>query len=885
MPSIAPISSLDAPRRWHRTHWARPLLALVAISGLWAICGGRQTNGDEQREPSASVAASLALSRQGTQADPASIRWVDPPHESRRFPYGTHRFVAVGHRVDEPNDVWLGAARLSPEGRWLSLNSLYNLSDTSAADEANLRVSRGRIAWTINNDDEVVAVQVVDVKGQPLPNDGALTWLERWQTRLTFLQETGQLSGLCRRVYRLDRPRQEVELAWTSAGLEVRSGPIAGVLRCDGATIDQGITAEPSELGSPGDLITWAVDRVRAIPWFGTDRMQWVKAVSFDLLDRFESVKRRVIPIDGSERLKNEIGNSSSMGSNRASDPESGWPPPPMQPILTPPLQNEGVFRPLDDDPFAVPPWGGPSPFAFSFLRPDPSRPESQLFVVLWDPRLVELHTMTGTREPKTATGETGSGTVPRNDDTISRFAGAFNGGFQATHGEFGMMAQRVVYLPPKPYAATVAEFADGSLGMGTWPDDEAIPETLVGFRQNLTPLLSDGIVNPYRRTWWGGVPPGWHDATRTVRTGLCLTGDHFVAYFYGASINADHLVAAMQSARCNYGVHLDMNPGHTGFEFYRVARAGMLPPVQRKLDTTWETRGPVAGATGWEFMGRRLLRSMHLMHFPRYVRTDSRDFFYLTHRSILPPSTPLGRAATGQVIDLAWRIREHEQRGFPPAVATLNLHPDPARPEMEVTITALDGKWLTACSSDCDDATSVARIGRSTPRQGTGVYLHARRFVATSSPPPDAVPIASGTDETQASRPVAALGIARGDWLMYAEVTRAGDRSRDAVVLKRILTNLGASPRLYLDQPLDVSIGGAARGGRRAGELVFLRNSTPMAGRMFRDTTVVEPSTWQPLQAKRVRYVRRANRVEPSSVDASETQDITKSESDPEAR
>ncbi len=144
---------------------------------------------------------------------------------------------------------------------------------------------------------------------------------------------------------------------------------------------------------------------------------------------------------------------------------------------------------------------------------------------------------MSGTREPKTATGETGPGQVPRVDSVISNLVGAFNGGFQATHGEFGMMADGVVYLPPKPYAATVARMDDGSTGFGTWPNDDSIPDTITSFRQNLTPLIVNDQVNPYHRTWWGGVPPGWEDATRTVRTGLCLTREGFIAYFYGSSI------------------------------------------------------------------------------------------------------------------------------------------------------------------------------------------------------------------------------------------------------------------------------------------------------------------------------------------------------------
>lgn len=856
MPSEQPSARPPPPRVTRRVTLGRPLLFLLGLGTGVAVATGYSTPSAARRERSASTAATIALAARGYHAEPDAVHWVDPPHERRGWLFDEHRFVFIGRRSAEPDDVWLGSAQLSPEGRFIQLTSLYNLSDTSAVSESNLTVSGQRIAWSVSNGQEVVSVHVGDLSGQELPQGAGMTALERWQTRITNLQETGQLRGLCRRVFRFASPRPKVSLVFTDAGLHVESGDQSGLLRCDDRAPESlDVAVEPSEIGSPGDLITWTVDRVRALPWFGTDRMQWVKAVAFGAWERFDAVKRRVVKTEASAALADEVGDLLSEATTRAPDPATGWPPAPMTPILTPTIPGEGSFRPLDEDPFAVPPWGGPSPFAFAFIRPDATRQESRIFVTLWDPRRVELHTMTGTREPKTATGETGSGTVPRNPDVIGRLAGAFNGGFQATHGEFGMMAQGIVYLPPKPYAATIVERTDGTLGMGTWPNDDSIPDGTVGFRQNLTPLVADDAVNPYGRTWWGGVPPGWEDATRTVRTGLCLTKDDFVAYFYGSSISADHLASAMVSARCSYGIHLDMNPGHTGFEFYRVAPAGNLPKIQHRLEPTWEARGEVPGAPGWEFIGRRMLKTMHLMHFPRYVRTDSRDFFYLTHRYILPPR------ACGTKTPYVWQIREHEQQGFPPAIATARIRPDDARPELELSVTILDGKWLVPCVSNCPDTPAIARMERTRGGSGLGVYYHQRQYVIADSPPSAAaVPIAFGKDESTAGKSAAALGIAHGDWLLYAEVTRGADRQRDATHLKQVLSELGANKLLFLDQSLEVTVGDKAHA--RRGGLTWQRDTSPMATRVFQDTAVVKPAIWQPLQNKRVRYLRPAAQV-----------------------
>jgi hypothetical protein len=834
----------------------RPALALVGVSGLLAGFEGKCSSRPEYREPSPSAAAAIVLTGRGFGAKAEDVRWIDPPTKARALPLGTYRFVAILRQKNEPEDVWLGAARLSPEGRWLGLSALHNLSDTSAVAETALTVSAGRIAWEVTDGNDVAAIQVVDVKGRALPTNGEMSLLERWQTRLTFLQETGQLSGLCRRAYRFNPARKDVALSWTAAGLEVRSGAEHGTLRCDGATLDDlGATAEPSELGSPGDLVTWAVDRVRALPWVGSDRMQWIKAVAFNLFDRLDSARQRVTNAQLDDKRTSDF---SSPASSREPDPESGWPPRPMTPILAPAADGEGIFRPLDDDPFATVAEGVLSPFAISFVRPDATHRDSQIFVLAWDPRLVELHTMTGTREPKTATGETGSGMVPRASGVVGRLAAAFNGGFQATHGEFGMMAEEVVYLPPKPYAATIVEQGDGTLGFGTWPNDDVIPDTFVGFRQNLTPLVSDERVNAYARTWWGGVPEGWQDATRTVRTGLCLTKEHFVAYFYGSSTSADHLAKAMVSAGCEYGVHLDMNPGHTGFEFYRVGKAGSLPRIERKLDTTWETRGTVPGLSGWEFLGRRMLRGMHLMHFPRYVRTDSRDFFYLTHRHILPPRSTPAPNEVPPAEHGAWETRGHDQHGFPAAIASTKFHPDPTRPGLTVAIVVMDSKWLTPCIANCNDAATVLRMNRAS-RGSLRVYHHHRHFLVAKAPPAaDAVPVVFGHDESSApARVVAAVGVAHHEWLFYAEVTDGGDRLRDTQVLKRLLTEQGCDERIYLEHSLSMTLG-RDRGSSPRAELTWLRNESSMATRVFPDTGVVPPSVWRPLQDQRVRYVRR---------------------------
>ena len=139
------------------------------------------------------------------------------------------------------------------------------------------------------------------------------------------------------------------------------------------------------------------------------------------------------------------------------------------------------------------------------------------------------------------------------------------------------MMVHKRVLLPPVPGAATVVVLDDGRVGFGTWgatarsggivgvDDDE-----IVSFRQNLDPLIDHGQVNPTGRNLWGFTLPGQGRADRALgplrhrRAGTSL-------YAWGDDVSATTLAKAMKMGGCDYGMHLDMNPYHTGFLFTAI--------------------------------------------------------------------------------------------------------------------------------------------------------------------------------------------------------------------------------------------------------------------------------------------------------------------------
>ncbi len=536
---------------------------------------------------------------------------------------------------------------------------------------------------------------------------------------------------------------------------------------------------------------------------------------------------------------------------------------------------------------------GLPPAFMTTFLRTDRSRKATRVYIALWDPRQVELHMMAGTVEPKGATGEAGPGLIPRTPEVMKRVVAASNAGFQAMHGEFGMMADGVMYLPPKPYAATVAVRRDGSTVFGE----------LVGGRDRprmdaVVPPEHDGH-GPGREV--GTLRPdvvGRHaarvgrDKTHTVRTGICLTRERFVAYFYGADVSPEALAQAMIQARCSYGIALDMNAGHSGLEFYRVAPNGELPPLGRPLQGEWETEGDVSGLSGYRFRGRRLIRGMGLMNFPRYIRREARDFFYMTLRHLLPGPPLAPRAAPAVAGEGAWRTQGLPQHGFPYALAITEIRPDPARPDVRLRVLKVDPRTVTAAPvrepgapSPAGEGATVAVFsdGAAAPGAGQGegssIWHSAGSFSASpTSPVRGAVRVATGA--LGSARAVAALGVNDEDgMLIYVERAAAGPSSAPDAALaadasapppaparptrRQAAPGFPGGARLLLaDLPSPSALGGPRRRYRS------LRRRRPPAVRPARRPAHARRGAWR-WPDVRIHTDRSAQRLVPAAAEA----------------
>ncbi len=804
------------------------------------------------------------LSQKGLTADPNAARAVALQRKGR----APQRFVFRALEHPDMGDVWLASAVVSERGEVAALEGPHNLTRTASADES-VPVTRGRHALFARSiEGEVVALELLDLAGEPKTDQGILA---RVQRGITNLQQTGSWWGVGRRAYALRIAARSASISASDDGFVVMLDGERIVIDPAVATPREG--ADRFEVRTHAtvvtDLVPWLVDTVRAISWVGPERIAWLENRVFALRDSLKQAYHSVNAVDHEAEVSEELGAVTHTEAAREKverlavpNPDSGWPPPAVPPIATPAVEGEGAWLAIVDDPHVRSLPSGAPVFYQTFLRPDPERLWARVYLTTWDPRLVQLNIVAGTEEPVSATGETGSGRVPRDPETLRRLVGAFNGGFQAVHGEFGMMAEGRVYLPPKPWAATVAIFDDGRVGMGSWPGpenrrvayDEAravaeLPADMVAFRQNLTSLVEEGRFNPWGRWWWGAAPQNKSEQTLTQRSALCFTEGGFMVYAWGDSMSPEALGESLVAARCVRALHLDMNAGHSGMELYNVLAADE-PRLSIDSKANHRFEGSISGLPGYAVRARRAVTSMGLP-LPRYIHPDPRDFFYHT----LKPGLETTRTAGEVRFDSA----DLPHAGWPPALARAALSAsrliriDPARavptlgevPGGEVILADLRVQAEPADLLDVAVFSTKVRLGR-----------HYSVGIA----PEGAVVLARGQDLRERPDARMAIGVDRDGLLVYGETSDptegALDRAMRAAGVEAAVALAGGKLGLHFREGVLEADGVTLL---REGEpaVRFVANPAPAVEVMFPDNKPKPYGYWAQLQDQRVRYFR----------------------------
>jgi hypothetical protein len=256
---------------------------------------------------------------------------------------------------------------------------------------------------------------------------------------------------------------------------------------------------------------------------------------------------------------------------------EEATPPEPAAPTFAgpfpPPACSPLYERTAKPEDCTWTPWsqagGDPALMAVTTLHPHPIKPHPFVTVVAFDRREVELFLVAGTDEPasKTVPAERRSGLVPR--PAQPQLLAVFNGGFMARHGNFGMMVDGDVFVPPKDDACVIGLAQDGSIRIGSWPRIGGELAQARAWRQTPPCLVEGGAPNPrlpeeHHTRRWGAAEDGNREVRRSA-LGLDPSGRSLL-YGFGDWVTATELAAAMKAAGGVDVAQLDINWSYTRF-------------------------------------------------------------------------------------------------------------------------------------------------------------------------------------------------------------------------------------------------------------------------------------------------------------------------------
>lgn len=214
-----------------------------------------------------------------------------------------------------------------------------------------------------------------------------------------------------------------------------------------------------------------------------------------------------------------------------------------------------------------------------TLLHPDPERRYAELFVVAMPSDRVQLSSVPGTEEPATDNPEAKKlpfrGLIPpsQRDELLA----AFNGGFRAEHGRYGMMVDGVTLLAPRADVCTIAGYDDGSLQIGTYSRLAAASDEPLWYRQTPRCMVEQGKLHPglsvLNTRGWGATLDG---ETVIRRSAIALSEDRKTLLVAVTNFTtARALALGMQAAGGHDVAQLDVNRSFPKFLLFPRDESG----------------------------------------------------------------------------------------------------------------------------------------------------------------------------------------------------------------------------------------------------------------------------------------------------------------------
>lgn len=244
---------------------------------------------------------------------------------------------------------------------------------------------------------------------------------------------------------------------------------------------------------------------------------------------------------------------------------------------------------------------------ARTFVRPDPTRSYAIVSLVKMDMKNLKLGLQAGTYYPGGPYHAFGPGYIPHDIQQANLLVAAFNGGFMAKDGQYGMIVGDKTYVPLRKGIATLLILANGDVKFIDY-QGEKLPQTVIAARQNGAFLIHDGNISPYIES----TPDTWGRTTTnsiyTWRSGIGITKNGNLIYAVGNSLIPTTLATALKDAGAVEAMQLDINPYWVRYILYNSLGNGAY------------TYFP-------------LLNDMHNGGYA-YLHSYNKDFFYVYKKS-----------------------------------------------------------------------------------------------------------------------------------------------------------------------------------------------------------------------------------------------------------
>lgn len=574
-------------------------------------------------EPTVEGLSALLGEAVGGTVKPGEFAWEPSRGFLAETFLGRPVLFLAAERPGAPRDLYRAYVRLTRDGKPVSVEQVRNLTETPYGDDTGLETHGDKALFATLAFGRIQAISVLDLFGIRA-TDRPPSLFDRVLLALSSFQETGSFSGIGRTDIVLDVPAERAKIELQPPKLAVDFGEQGRelfydlerrVVRSAEGGEAYAARAVPRVHGSK-PFIFWAVDTVRNE--VGPGPIAWLENVVFGAKDSVKKTTYALFSSRGEQAIKSpQPPVAQVLDARKVADLAESWPPPRVPTIWKQPKSGEGAWEPVTY-PFLKPMRGlvesgkTPSPYFYrTVIRPDPERPYAEVLLIAMDMRQLELGMQAGYEDPKPTTGPPGEGRLPQDPAIYERVVATFNGAFKTTHGNYGMMIDRRVLLPPVPGGASVIVTDSGTVGLGSWPQNDDIPPYVRSFRQNLDPLVEDGVANPTGRNIWGWQLDG--ASVMTQRSALCVTQAGHLYYAWSEEIDGPTLGKALRQAGCSYAIHLDMNPGHCGFVFTDIVN-----PREGKYQL-------------------KLANNAMKISPERYVRWSPKDFFYVMVRDATP--------------------------------------------------------------------------------------------------------------------------------------------------------------------------------------------------------------------------------------------------------